>query len=454
MNRRDALKGLTGGSAVAAAAFGGGEAFWQMFGKPTPLEAAQAATSRGLPPVKITNIKVIISEPPGGRLCNVKVYTSEPGLVGIGDGNHAERVTVVGATLEQFVKPLVVGRSVTEIEKLWQELWVAPYWRHDVDANNAMSALDSALWDIMGKRAGMPVYELLGGKVRPGCRMYMDASGSSLQEIEDQVRAGMERGYQHVRLRRRRPAGERVRPDPFAGPNQAGGVAACEGGTDNDAAFIQDYVEQFEHLRKTIGWNIELCVEVHERPHPTGSLMIAKALEPYRPFFIEDPFAPEDVRYYEIMRQQSAVGIAMGELFVNRQEWLPLVKNRWIDYMRGHISAMGGLNIARKIAALCEFYNVRTAWHGPSNVSPVGHCVNLHLDLALYNFGIAEGRPFNDTLREMFPGLPEIRDAVRYANDQPGLGVDLDETVAAKFPLQNEASSRGARGQDCEPRRP
>jgi mannonate dehydratase len=298
----------------------------------------------------------------------------------------------------------------------------------------------------------MPVYQLLGGKVRPGCRLYTDVMGTSLQDIEDGVRAKMEQGYQHFRLRPRRRRGG---PDPFAGPNQAGGLAACENGYPTDAVFIQDAVEQFEHLRNTIGWNIELCFEVHEQPHPTGSLMMAKALEPYRPFFIEDPFAPEDVRYYEIMRQQSAVGIAMGELFVNRQEWLPLVKNRWIDYMRGHISAMGGLNIARKIAMLCEFYNVRTAWHGPGNVSPVGHCVNLHLDLALYNFGIAEAwGPFNDTLQEMFPGVPEIRDGVRYANDRPGLGVDLDEKVAAKFPLQNESSSRGARGQDCEPRRP
>ena len=218
--------------------------------------------------------------------------------------------------------------------------------------------------------------------------------------------------------------------------------------------MIKDFVASFEHLRKTIGWDIELCVEIHNNLQTTGALLVAKALESYRPFFIEDQFSMEDLKYYRLVRQQSAVGIAVGETFTNRAEWLPLVKDRLIDFFRGHISALGGLSIARKIAMLCEFYNVRTIWHGPSNVSPVGHCVNLHIDMACYNFGIGEGNPFNDTLKEMFPGLPEIRNGIRYPNDLPGLGVDINESVAAKFPLKSEGSNRGARGQDGEPRRP
>ena len=145
MNRRDALKGLTGGSAVAAAALGSGEAFWEMFGQPTPLEAAQAATSRGLPPVKITDLKVIISEPPGGRLCNVKVYTSEPGLYGVGDGNHAERPYLIAMHMERFLKPWLIGRDPGEIEDIWHTAWVSTYWRSAVDMCNAIAAIDSAL---------------------------------------------------------------------------------------------------------------------------------------------------------------------------------------------------------------------------------------------------------------------------------------------------------------------
>jgi mannonate dehydratase len=153
--------------------------------------------------------------------------------------------------------------------------------------------------------------------------------------------------------------------------------------------------------------------------------------------------APEDVGWFQILRQQTTTPLAMGELFVNRQEWLPLVANRWIDFIRIHISAIGGLSMARKIAACCEFFNVRTAWHGPGNVSPVGHAVNLHLDLATINFGIQEQNLFSPTVREVFPGAPEIKNGYMYANDRPGLGIDIDEEVARKFPYKTPGGSRG-----------
>ena len=479
MNRRRALQSLLAGGG-ATAALAGGEAFGAVFGVPEPLEAAQAVTRRGLPPVKITDVKVILTQVGGAQFCNVKVLTSEPGLYGIGDGNHAERVSIVGQTIDEFLKPLVVGRRVDEIEDIWQTLWVAPYWRHDIDASNAMAAIDGALWDIMGKRAGMPVYQLLGGKLRPGCRMFANAGGQSLQQLEDNCRALMAQGYQHIRLRalgggggdgdgRGGAAGRGAGGGRGAGAGAGGGAGAgrignagptsptsgAPGGTrQNDAVFVNGVVQEFEHLRKTIGFDLELGYDVHEYPHPTGALILAKALEPTRPFFIEDLFAPEDIYWYQKVREETSIGIAMGELFVNRAEWLPLVKNRWIDFFRGHISAMGGLNMARKVAKVCEFYNVRTSWHGPNNVSPVGHAINLHVDLSAYNFGIGEGDNFSDQIKELFPGVPEIRNAIRYPNDLPGLGVDINETVAARYPLTAPGSNRGSRGQDGEPRRP
>jgi mannonate dehydratase len=478
MNRRELLKRLGGSAGAAAAVAGGGEAFWELFGKVTPLEAAQSVVRRGLPPVKITDVKVILTQVGGSQFCNVKVLTDEPGLYGIGDGNHAERVSIVGQTIDEFLKPLLVGRRVDEIEDIWQTLFVAPYWRYDVDANNAMAAIDGALWDIMGKRAGMPVYQLLGGKVRPGCRMFANAGGRSLQDLEDNCRALMAQGYKHIRLRAigggggdgggggrgggrgggagSPPAGRGAPPGRAGTPgaNAPSSGAPNIGGRQQDAVFVNSVVQEFEHLRKTIGFDLELGYDVHEYPHPTGALILAKALEPTRPFFIEDLFAPEDAYWYQKVREQTSIGIAMGELFVNRAEWLPLVKNRWIDFFRGHISAMGGLNMARKAAMVCEFYNVRTSWHGPNNVSPVGHAINLHVDLAAYNFGIGEGDNFSDQIKELFPGVPEIRNAIRYANDLPGLGVDINETVAARYPLTAVGSNRGARGEDGEPRRP
>ena len=132
-----------------------------------------------------------------------------------------------------------------------------------------------------------------------------------------------------------------------------------------------------------------------------------------------------------------------------------LFRSRYIDFMRMHISAAGGLNLARKVAHTCEFFGVQTAWHGPANVSPVGHAVNMHLDLAIYNFGICEGRPFSEQLQELFPGCPEIRKGIRYANDKPGLGIDLDEKVAAKYPPTGDfGSERGAFDREGAPRRP
>jgi mannonate dehydratase len=207
--------------------------------------------------------------------------------------------------------------------------------------------------------------------------------------------------------------------------------------------YVNNTIRMFEYLRSKLGFEVELLHDVHERVPPVQALELAKALEPYRLFWLEDPLAPEDVEWFQILRQQSSTPLAMGELFVNRHEWLPLVTNRWIDFIRIHISAVGGLNMARKVAACCEFFNVRTGWHGPGNVSPVGHTVNMHLDLACYNFGIQEQNVFSPTVREVFPGAPEIKGGYMYANDSPGLGIDIDEKVAAKFPYKTPGNNRG-----------
>src|SRR6201996_6714224 len=191
MNRRETFKALTGGAAGAAALAMSKEALAQAAATaPQPAAAArERARSGGVPALKITDIKVFNTKVRGTNLINVKVYTSEPGLYGIGCGTHAERPTIVAATIEQYIKPMLIGRNADEMEKIWQELWVAPYWRGSVDANNAMAAVDGALWDIMGKRCGVPVYDLLGGKVRSGLRLLGAASGGSESELEEHLRA-------------------------------------------------------------------------------------------------------------------------------------------------------------------------------------------------------------------------------------------------------------------------
>jgi mannonate dehydratase len=412
-----------------------------------PLEAAtQTATRRGLPPLKITDVKVILTQPAGDHLVIVKILTSEPGLYGIGCATHRERPLAVATAVNEYLKPFLIGRNCDDIEDIWQSAYVSSYFRSGVTLNNALSGVDGALWDILGKRANLPLYKLLGGKVRTAVPLYGHAAALELPALEDAVRGWMSQGYRHVRVQLATPgfsgygvggastsdAVQKLRPE---------GVAPSP--VFEPTPYVNTVIRMFEHLRSKLGFDVELLHDVHERVPPAQALQLAKALEPYRLFFLEDPFAPEDVAWFQIMRQQTTTPLAMGELFVNRNEWLPLVANRWIDFIRIHISAVGGLNMARKIAACCEFFNVRTAWHGPGNVSPVGHAVNMHLDLASYNFGIQEQNVFSAATREVFPGAPEIKAGYMYANDNPGLGIDIDEKLAARFPYQGVGGSRG-----------
>ena len=410
-----------------------------------PLARAQEAVKRSSAPVRITDVKTILTQPGGDFLVIVKILTSEPGLHGIGCATHGERPLAVATVVDQYLKPLLVGKSVDDIEDIWQTNYVASYFRSGVTLNNALSGVDGALWDILGKRAGMPLYQLLGGKVRAAVTLYSHASGKELPALEDQVRKAMSQGYRHVRVQLAvpgysgygvsNPTSEQVmkmRPD---------GTAPAP--VFEPTPYVNNTIKMFEYLRGKLGFEIELLHDVHERIPPVQAIQLAKALEPFRLFYLEDALAPEDVSWFEHIRRQASTPLAMGELFVNRHEWLPLVTNRWIDFIRLHISAVGGLSMARKVAACCEFFNVRTAWHGPGNVSPVGHAVNMHLDLSAFNFGIQEESVFSAATREVFPGAPEIRGGYMYANDKPGLGIDIDEKAAARFPYKTAGRNRG-----------
>lgn len=405
-----------------------------------------AAATRGLPPLKITDIKTILTAPNRIRLVIVKVMTSEPGLYGLGCATFTQRALVVQTAVEQYLKPFLIGRNVDEIEDVWQSAYMSSYWRNGPVLFNAMSGVDIALWDIKGKRAGMPLYQLLGGKCRFGANLYAHTSGRDFQEVENNARQAIERGYRHVRVQAAvaglstyGAAG--AAPAAGARPADAAGVASF-GPTNPDpnriwepAAYARMLPKLFEHLRAKLGDEVELLHDIHERVSLTEGITICKEVERYRPYFIEDPFPPEDNDHFRILRQQCSTPLAMGELFNTVHEYLPLISNRLIDFIRIHISQIGGLSPARKVAALSEFFGVKTAWHGPGDASPVAHAAQLALELASYNFGIHEGYIFPPETREVFPGCPEVRDGYMYATEAPGLGLDLDEKLAAKFPI-------------------
>ncbi len=425
MNRRDMLKGA--GLGTAAAFLG------LLTKRDEALAETTAKANKGLGPLKITKVRPILTAPQSRvRFVVVKVETSEPGLYGLGCATFNQRPLAVKTAVEEYLDPFCRGRDADNIEDLWQTAYTSSYWRNGPVLNNALSGLDQALWDIKGKRAGMPVYQLLGGKCRFAVDCYTHSSGKSLSALEESVQRNLERGFRHIR----------IQLGSYGSPQLSTEAHFKEEGfglpvdSHNDARpYLQATPGMFEHIRNKFGPTIELLHDIHERVEPINAINLCKELERYRPFFIEDPFAPEAIGYFRMLRQQCSTPIAMGELFNNPHEWVNLISERLIDFIRVHISQIGGLSPAHKLAALAEWFQVRTAWHGPTDVSPVGHAANAHLDLAVHNFGIQEAIQFNDATLEVFPGTPVLKKGYLYVNEAPGLGVDLNEELARKFPL-------------------
>ena len=382
--------------------------------------------------IKIKKVRSIVTAPNGIELIVVKVETDQPGLYGVGCATFRQRAHAVAVAIDKYLDDFCRGRDVNNIEDIWQTAYVSSYWRNGPVLNNALSGLDMALWDIKGKIAGMPVYQLLGGKCRFAVDTYTHARGNTPEEALDDVLKFMDQGFRHVRIQLGGYGATHLTEQP---DYKQHGFGMPDDNTMNEYAYSSGMVKMFDLVRQKAGEEIELLHDIHERLQPMDAINLIKKLEPYRPFFIEDPFSPENNGWFELLRKQTSVPIAMGELFNNPHEWVDTMKNRLFDFIRIHISQIGGITPAMKVARLGEWFNVRTAWHGPGDVSPVGHAANAHIDLAVWNFGIQEAPRINDRLREVFPGSPTVKNGFIFVNEAPGLGVDVDEKAAAKYPL-------------------
>ena len=414
MHRRDLLKGL-----VAAP-------WWarELYGQAT----------RGLPPLKITAVKVIATSPrPGYSWIFVKVLTSEPGLYGIGSAANAYLSWAVKAAIEKHLAPFWVGQDPDRIEDLWQQTHVRSYWRNGTLTNVTQAALDMALWDIKGKRANMPVYQLLGGKVRDAVPLYAHAGGPSFEACAESVQSWMEQGFRHVRVQ-------------MGGYGGGGFIAPGEGSRPetgfNGKAFDEElYVDTipklFEHMRDKLGWKVKLLHDVHEHLTPTMALEISKRLEPVRMFFLEDVLPPEQIDYFKQIRRLTTTPQAMGELFTHPHEWRPLIAERVIDFIRCRVSQIGGITQAKKIAVLCEHFGVRTAFQEGGENDPVNQLAAYHVDMSSPSFGIQEENDFPEVVHEMMPGAAQLRGGYLYGSGKPGLGIDINEEIAAKYPLRD-----------------
>lgn len=400
----------------------------------------------------IRDVRVILTEPDNIRLVVVKIETNEPELYGLGCATFTQRPTAVVAAVDDYLRPFLIGKDPFDIEDIWQSCYVSSYWRNGPVLNNAISGVDQALWDIKGKLANMPVYDLFGGKARDAAAVYVHASGQNPNEVEDQVRAFIEQDFHHIRIQVATPgyatygsnessadlsrkSGPRVVTDRLTKYDPKI-LYANHGGIFEPRPYIVSALNLLEHIRHTIGWEIEILHDVHERIPPVMGIDLAKEVEKFKLFFLEDLFSPEDNDYFRIVRQQTSTPLAMGELYNNPHEIIPMIKDRLIDFIRVHISQIGGLTPARKLAALCEAFNVRTAWHGPGDTSPVGHAANLMLDINNSNFGIQEYAIFSERTKEVFPGCPEVSRGYMWPSDRPGLGIDVDEVLASKYPFK------------------
>ncbi len=398
-----------------------------------------ARATRGVPSPKIKDVGVIECSPQGSRLTVVKIITDQPGLYGYGCATFTQRADLIRPAVEKYLRPLLIGKPADRIEDTWQMCYDSSYWKNGPVENNAISGVDQALWDIKGRMANMPVYQLLGGKAREAVDAYGHAEGAEIAETIENAKKFIAQGFRHVRIQ--------------VGTPGMAGYGARRAGTRipalHDApvfereAAMRRALDLFEAARKELGPEIELIHDAHERYTPVQAVQFAKLAEKYRLFFLEDALSPEDIQWFKNIRNVCTTPLAMGELFNNPHEIIPLIQGRLIDYMRMHISQMGGLTPVRKIAAMGELYNVRTAWHGPGDVSPIGHAAMAHLDLSITNFGIQEHTPFNDATREIFHGVPEMKNGYIWANDNPGWGIEIDETAAAKYPFRQNALNGG-----------
>ena len=418
MHRRDVLKGFLA----------------------MPLAAAElyAQRTRGLPPLLIKDVQVIPTSAGGSYgWVFIKIITSEPGLYGIGSASNAFQAFAVVESIRKHLAPFWVGKNAWQIEDLWQQTNVRSYWRNSTVINNMLSGLDMALWDIKGKRAGMPVYELLGGKVRDAVPVYAHADGSDLKAVEDSVQRYMAEGFRYVRAQMGGYGGGGF-DAPGAGQRVEGGHV---GPAFDEDVYVKTITEMFEHLRNRLGWNVKLLHDVHEHLNPNVAVEFAKRLEPCRLFFLEDVLPPEQIEWFRQIRRVTTTPMAMGELFTHPLEWTPLITERLIDFIRCRVSAIGGITPAKKIAALCESCGVRTAFQEGGDNDPINQLAAYHVDMSISSFGIQEENHFPELVHEMMPGTATIKGGYLYGNGQSGLGIDIKEEIARKYPLTDNPSN-------------
>ena len=383
--------------------------------------------------MKIVDGQVIVCSP-GRNFVTLKLST-EDGLYGLGDATLNGRELAVASYLKDHVVPLLIGRDARRIEDTWQYLYKGAYWRRGPVTMAAIGAVDTALWDINGKALDTPVYQLLGGASRESVTVYGHANG---QTIDDTVKAAsrfLEQGYQAVRAQCAVPGLEATYGVGHAGahydPTDKRRPTESQWSTERYLDFLPGL---FEKMRAELGPGPHLLHDVHHRLTPIEAARLGKTLEPYHLFWMEDAVPAELQEGFRIIRQHTTTPLAVGEVFNSIWDCHLLIEEQLIDYIRCSVVHAGGISHLRKIAALGELHHVRTGGHGATDLSPVCLAAALHFDLAVHNFGIQEYIPHTDDTDRVFPHRYRLEAGALHPGDAPGLGVDIDEALAARHP--------------------
>jgi mannonate dehydratase len=397
---------------------------------------ASGALPAAMPPwparddVRITGVRAIVTAPERVPLVVVRVDTSEPGLYGLGCATFTQRFAAVAAALTEHIAPLVIGRSPADIEDITRLINYSSYWRQGPVLNNALSGIDQALWEIAGKRANMPVYELLGGRSRAAVEVYSHAAGATIDETLTQAEELIAAGYRNIRLQVGGPG-----LGNYGAPGTRNGYPRSPHPDGWDAErYLRVTPALFAAARERLGEEVNLMHDVHSRLTPKQAVVLARALEPYRLSFLEDVVAPEFYDRLPEVRAAAPIPIAVGEQVSSVTDAARLVRDGGVDLLRLHTSAVGGLTPTRKLVALAELFGVRTAFHSPADVSPVGVAANLAIDISTPAFGYQESHTYNAATHDVFPGTPAVRDGHLYPSESPGWGLELDERAAAAHP--------------------
>ncbi|WP_213452052.1 D-mannonate dehydratase ManD [Rhizomonospora bruguierae] len=385
--------------------------------------------------MRITDARVIVTCP-DRNFVTLKIVTDE-GVYGLGDATLNGRELAVAAYLRDHVAPLLIGRDPSRIEDTWQYLYKGAYWRRGPVTMTAVAAVDTALWDILGKVAGLPVYRLLGGRSRAGVTVYGHANGESVDDVLTEVARYVELGYRAVRVQTGVP-----------------GLASTYGVSTNkmfyepaDAAIPTENVwsterylahvpSVFARVREEFGPALKLLHDVHHRLTPIEAARLGRSLEPFALTWMEDPVPAESQDGFRLIRQHTTTPIAVGEVFNTVWDCEQLIREQLIDYIRTTVVHAGGISHLRRIFDLAALHHVRSGSHGATDLSPVCMAAALHVDIAIPNFGLQEYMRHTDATDAVFPHGYRYADGYLHPSEEPGLGVDIDEDLAAKYPYR------------------